>query len=796
MDGAQVDSTGVYVPKIANELGLAARQIAATAELLAAGSTVPFIARYRKEVTGGMDEVAIIAVRDRLEQLRDLDARRSTILNSLTEQGKLTDELKGKVLAAETMAVLEDIYLPYRPKRRTRGMMAREKGLEPLANRLFEQGEMDVQVEAAAFISEEKGVASADEALAGARDIIAEWVNEDAAARQEIRELFARRAVLTSKLVAGKEVEGAKFKDYFDWSEPLSAAPSHRILAVRRGAEEGVLSFHIEVDEDQAIALLERRFVKAPTPAAAQVRQAVKDSYKRLMSVSMETDSRLESKKRVDEEAIRVFAANLRELLLASPLGSKRVMAIDPGFRTGCKLACLDATGKLLFHDVIYPVEPANRVEEAAAKVKVLCDKLQIQAIAVGNGTGGRETESFLRSLELPGRPPVVMVNEAGASVYSASQVAREEFPDHDVTVRGAVSIGRRLMDPLAELVKIDPKSIGVGQYQHDVDPKALKKSLDDTVVSSVNAVGVEVNTASKQLLSYVSGLSERLAGAIVRRREESGPFKSRRELTKVTGMGPKTFEQAAGFLRVRESDNPLDASAVHPESYGVVERMAGDLKCTVADLIARPDLRQQLDLKRYVDDKIGMPTLTDIVAELAKPGRDPRKQFEAFQFADVKELKDLSPGMKLPGIVTNVTAFGAFVDVGVHQDGLVHVSELADRFVKDPAEVVKVQQQVTVVVMAVDLERHRISLSMKSSPGQKPVRTSGQGQGQTHGQTAPASASPAGPKNAPGKASPGGPSAGKTGPGSNRNAPPPRRDAGDPNNPFVDFFKNRQVKK
>ena len=790
MDAAQVDTTGVYVPKIANELGLSARQIAAAAELLNAGSTVPFIARYRKEVTGGMDEVAVIAVRDRLEQLRDLDARRATILNSLTEQGKLSDELKGKVLAAETMAALEDIYLPYRPKRRTRGMMAREKGLEPLAHKLFDQGEMDPQAEAAAFVSADKGVASADEALAGARDIIAEWVNEDAAARQEIRELFGREAVLKSKLVEGKEAEGAKFKDYFDWSEPLASAPSHRILAVRRGAEEGVLSFRIEVDEDHAVGLLERRFVKAATPAAAQVKAAVKDSYKRLMSVSIETDARLDSKKRADEEAIRVFAANLRELLLASPLGSKRVMAIDPGFRTGCKVACMDATGKLLYNDVIYPVEPANRVAEAAAKVKVLCEKLKIEAIAVGNGTGGRETETFLRSLDLPGRPVIVMVNESGASVYSASEAAREEFPDHDLTVRGAVSIGRRLMDPLAELVKIDPKSIGVGQYQHDVDPKALKKSLDDTVVSSVNAVGVEVNTASKQLLSYVSGLSERLAGAIVRHREENGPFASRRELTKVTGMGPKSFEQAAGFLRVRESENPLDASAVHPESYRVVERMAADLKCTVRDLIARPDLRQQLDLKRYVDDRIGMPTLTDIVAELAKPGRDPRKQFEAFQFADVKELKDLSPGMKLPGIVTNVTAFGAFVDVGVHQDGLVHVSELADRFVKDPAEVVKVQQQVTVTVMAVDLDRKRISLSMKSNPGSRPARTSGQGQAK--GIDPSASAAPRETAATPSRGSGSGP---RNSPPA-RNAPPPRRDAGDPNNPFVDFFKNREIKK
>ena len=786
MDAAQADSMlGVYVPRIAQELKLSVRQIASAAGLLEGGSTVPFIARYRKEATGGMDEVAIIAVRDRLEQLRDLDARRGTILKSLQEQGKLSDELKAKVLAAQTMSTLEDIYLPYRPKRRTRGMIAKEKGLEPLAQRLFEQGAMDVQAEAAAFVSAEKGVASAAEALAGARDIVAEWVNEDAAARAEIRDLFAGKAMLSAKVIQGQEAEGAKFKDYFDWSEPLAKAPSHRILAVRRGAEEGFLTFRIEVEEDEAVGMLQRRFVKADNAAAGQVRSAVKDSYKRLMSVSIETDARLDSKKRADEEAIRVFAANLRELLLASPLGAKRVMAIDPGFRTGCKLACLDATGKLLFHDVIYPVEPANRAAEAAVKLKVLCEKLQIEAVAIGNGTGGRETESFIRALDLPGKPVIVMVNEAGESVYSASEVAREEFPDQDLTVRGAVSIGRRLVDPLAELVKIDPKSIGVGQYQHDVDPKALKKSLDDVVVGSVNAVGVELNTASKRLLSYVSGLSERLAGNIVKFREANGPFRSRKQLLKVTGMGPKTFEQAAGFLRVRESDNPLDASAVHPESYAVVERMAGDLTCTVADLVERGELREKIELKRYVDEKIGMPTLTDILAELAKPGRDPRSQFEAFEFAaGVREMKDLQVGMKLPGIVTNVTAFGAFVDVGVHQDGLVHVSELADRFVKDPNEVAKVQQKVTVTVLAVDLDRKRISLSMKANPGQRPARAEGRSETPGDARSDPAKTDPAKAHGRPSVGQPAG---------------PPRRGgmgAGGGNNPFAEFFKNKNVGK
>jgi uncharacterized protein len=713
----------VYASMIAGELKVTERQVRAAAELLDGGATVPFIARYRKEATGGLDEVAVIGVRDRLEQLRELDTRREAILKSLTEQGKLSDELKGKVLAAETMAVLEDIYLPFRPKRRTRATIAKERGLEPLAKRIFEQGEMDVEAEAAAFVDPAKEVPAAADALAGARDIIGEWVNENAEARAEMRRLYEDEAVLTSKVIAGKESEAAKYQDYFDWSEPLATAPSHRILAVRRGAAEGVLSFHAMPEESAGTALLRQRFVRGDGPAARQVTTACDDCYKRLMSLSMETEIRLSSKQRADAEAIAVFADNLRELLLAPALGQKNVLGVDPGLRTGCKIVCLDRQGKLMHNETIYPLAPAHRVEESAAVLRRLVERFDIEAIAVGNGTGGREAEAFCRAIDFAGgagpagrKVMIVMVNESGASVYSASQVAREEFPDHDLTVRGAVSIGRRLVDPLAELVKIDPKSIGVGQYQHDVEQRDLKKSLDDVVTSCVNAVGVEVNTASKELLGYVSGLNARLAGNVVKLRNEQGPFASRAALREVAGMGPKTFEQAAGFLRVRGAENPLDASAVHPESYGIVERMAADLGCSVADLVRQPELRAKIDLKRYVTETVGMPTLTDILAELAKPGRDPRQQFEAFAFADtVHEIADVKPGMRLPGIVTNVAAFGAFVDIGVHQDGLVHISELADRFIERPADVVKVQQRVTVTVLSVDLERKRIALSMKT---------------------------------------------------------------------------------
>ncbi len=778
-----------YVVKICGELSLKAGQVASTIELLEAGGTVPFIARYRKEVTGSMDEVAITAVRDRLEQLRELDARRTTILGSLTEQGKLTDELKAAVNAAATMSALEDLYLPYKPKRRTRGMMAIEKGLEPLAKAIFEQGEIDVSAAAGTFINAEKGVENAEAALAGARDIIAEWVNENAEARAEIRDLFARKAQIKSKVIEGKETEGAKFKDYFDWSEPIATAPSHRILAIRRGENEGILYFRILPEEEEAMGMLERRFVKGTTVAAEQVRTAVRDSYKRLMSLSIETDIRMEAKKRADEDAIRVFAENLRELLLSSPLGQKSVMALDPGLRTGCKVCCLDRQGKLLCHDVIYPLVPHQRVEESAAKLKALAQKYAIEAVAVGNGTGGREAEAFCRGIDFGSPVTVVMVNESGASVYSASEVAREEFPQEDITVRGGVSIGRRLMDPLAELVKIDPKSIGVGQYQHDVDPKALKKQLDDVVGSCVNAVGVEVNTVSKQLLSYVSGLSERLAGNIITYRNDRGAFGSRTALLEVSGMGPKTFEQAAGFLRIRESANPLDASAVHPESYGIVERMAADAGCGVKDLMASAELRAKIDLKKYVTDKVGLPTLNDIMSELAKPGRDPRKAFEAFNFAEgVREMTDLQVGMRLPGIVTNVTAFGAFVDIGVHQDGLVHVSELSDKFVQNASDVVKVHQRVTVTVMAVDLDRKRIGLSMKTSPGSQtkradssPVaagadsRPSGGGRASTSGGSGRGNQKPGGRDDRGQR-------------GSKRQEQPFKPDS---NNPFGEFFKN-----
>jgi protein Tex len=710
-----------HVVTISKELNLNAKQVEATATLLAEGGTVPFIARYRKEATGSMDEVAITDVRDRLTQLAELDKRREAILKSLEERDLLTDELKAQVMAAENMTALEDIYLPYRPKRRTRATIAREKGLEPLADMLFAQdadAPVDPDEAAKAFIDEEKGVATAEEALAGARDIIAETVSEDQEARVAMRTLFRTKGTIQTRVVKDKEEEGAKFKDYFEWEEPVAKAPSHRVLAMFRGENESFLTLKIGPVEEEAQALLHEMFVKNDTPAAGQVTLASEDSYKRLLGPSLETEIRGELKQRADVEAIRVFADNLRELLLAPPLGHKRVMAIDPAFRTGCKLVCLDAQGKLLNNDVIYPHSGARAEAEAGPKLMALCQRFEIEAIAIGNGTASRETETFVRGLGLPSSILIVMVNESGASVYSASKVAREEFPDHDLTVRGAVSIGRRLTDPLAELVKIDPKSIGVGQYQHDVDQGALKHGLDDVVMSCVNGVGVDVNTASKQLLTYVSGLGPQLAGNIVAYRDENGAFTARTQLKKVARLGPKAFEQAAGFLRVPGAKNPLDASAVHPESYHVVDAMAKDLGCKVADLVQNAEQRQSIKLAAYVTDSVGLPTLKDIMDELAKPGRDPRKEFEVFSFAEgVHKLEDLEVGMKLPGIVTNVTAFGAFVDVGVHQDGLVHISQLADKFVKDPAEVVKVQQQVTVTVMEVDLKRNRIALSMKADP-------------------------------------------------------------------------------
>jgi len=707
-----------HIPKIAQELSLTQKQVQATADLLNEGATVPFIARYRKEATGSLDEVAITAVRDRLNQLMDLDKRREAILKSLEERGQLTDELKEKILSAETMVVLEDIYLPYRPKRRTRATIAKEKGLEPLARLLFAQEDIDPMAEAVAFVDPEKGVDSAEDALAGACDIIAEWVNEDQTARARMRDFYSSKAVFKSKVIPEKESEGIKYRDYFDWEEPVSTAPSHRILAMRRGEKEGFLTLRVIPPEEEALEILDGLFVKGEGPVSQQVRSAVHDSYKRLLSSSMETEIRLATKKRADEEAIRVFVENLRQLLLAPPLGQKNVLAVDPGFRTGCKVVCLDRQGKLLHTETIYPLQSEKAAAEAGSKIREMCERFGIEAIAVGNGTAGRETETFIRSLDLPKNIQVVMVNESGASVYSASEVAREEFPDQDVTVRGAVSIGRRLMDPLAELVKIDPKSIGVGQYQHDVDQGALKNSLDDVVVSSVNRVGVEVNTASKQLLTYISGLGPQLAKGIVEYRNGYGPFQSREGLKQVPRLGPKAFEQAAGFLRIGDGENPLDRSAVHPESYPIVDAMARDLGCSVLDLMREEKLRERINLKQYISEKVGLPTLNDILSELSKPGRDPREEFEAFRFAEgVEKIEDVKPGMKLPGIVTNLTAFGVFVDIGVHQDGLVHISELSNRFVKNPAEVVKVHQRVLVSVLDVDLERRRISLSMKDSP-------------------------------------------------------------------------------
>jgi len=707
---------------IARELGLATAQVQATADLLAEGATVPFLARYRKEVTGSLDEVVISAIRDRLAQLEALDARREAIVGSLQERELLTDELRGRLDAAETLATLEDIYQPFRPKRRTRASIARDRGLEPLAEVILRQDpRVDPKDEAGRYVTpagasdgmaDDLRVADVEAALQGARDIIAERVNDDADARARIRRLFWQRGVIRTEIRSGKEAAGAKYRDYFSWSEPVARAPSHRVLAMLRGEAEDILSCAIQPPEDDAQAILERMFVKGTSRSAEQVRLAVRDSYKRLLARSMETEARAEAKQRADAAAIGVFAQNLRQLLLAPPLGQKRILAIDPGLRTGCKTVVLDAQGRLIFDTVIYP----DRRDSREIVLRLIREH-QVQMIAIGNGTGGRETETFVRSLDLPGPIGVVMVNESGASIYSASDVAREEFPDRDITVRGAVSIGRRLMDPLAELVKIDPKSIGVGQYQHDVDQDALRKSLDDVVVSCVNFVGVEVNTASKQLLTYVSGLSPTVADNIVRYRSDKGPFARRQDLLQVPRLGPKAYEQAAGFLRIHGAANPLDQSAVHPESYAVVDRMAADLGVTVSALMASDGLRARLDLQRYVTGSIGLPTLTDIVSELAKPGRDPRAVFEAVQFREgVHTLEDLQPGMVLPGVVTNVTAFGAFVDIGVHQDGLVHISQLADRFVRDPNEVVSVQQRVEVRVLEVDLPRKRISLSMRKS--------------------------------------------------------------------------------
>ena len=713
-----------HIEKISTELDLKNSQVDAVAVLLEDGATVPFIARYRKEATGSLDEVMVTAIRDRLQQLRELDQRRESILKSLTEQGHLTDELKESVMAAETLAILEDIYLPYRPKRRTRASIARDRGLDPLAKLIFEQNGADPLKAAADFINPDKAVETIEDALAGARDIIAERVNEDQPARTKLRQLYFSRAVIHSRVSHGKETTGAKYRDYFDWQEPALTAPSHRVLAMRRGEKEDILNLSIVPPEDEAIKILEDLFVKTDGEDSAQVKLAVHDSYKRLLSRSMETEIRLATKERADMEAIKVFSDNLRELLLAPPLGSKRILGIDPGYRTGCKIVCLNRQGTVEHHDTIYPHTSKNQRRDAAHKIQDYVARFRIEAIAVGNGTAGRETEAFIKDLDIDPTVNVILADESGASIYSASETARKEFPHLDLTVRGAISIGRRLMDPLSELVKIDPKSIGVGQYQHDVDPSDLKQSLDDIVVSCVNGVGVEVNRASVELLTYVSGLGPQLAKNIVAYREQNGPFASRTLLKKVPRLGPKAFEQAAGFLRIRDGENLLDASAVHPESYHIVSAMANDMGCTVTDLMKNSQLRETTDINRYVTDKVGIPTLKDILKELARPGRDPRQEFENFAFAgDIEKISDLQSGMKLPGIVTNVTAFGAFVDIGVHQDGLVHISELSDKFVKNPAEVVKVQQKVEVSVMEVDLERNRISLSMKKVPGKSPQK-------------------------------------------------------------------------
>ncbi len=716
-----------YEIKIASELQVKPHQVKATIELLDGGATVPFISRYRKEATGTLDEVQVASIRDRIEQLRDLDKRREAILKSIEEQGKLSPELKKSIDGAETMSKLEDIYLPFKPKRRTKATIAREKGLEPLAELIFNQNSIDLDKEAEKYLSDENEVKSIEEALQGARDIMAEWINENATVRDKMRKLFLQDGVFTSKVIAGKEAEAIKYKDYFDWSEPIKTAPSHRVLAMRRGEKELFLLLDTCPEEQAALSLMEREVLEESANAAVdQVKIAVKDCYKRLLKPSMETEVRLLTKKKADEEAIKVFAENLRQLLLGAPLGQKSVMAIDPGFRTGCKLVCLGPQGQFLHYEAIYPHEPQKRQMEAGQTIKKLVETHVIQAIAIGNGTAGRETEAFVKSLGLGKSILVTMVNEAGASIYSASDVAREEFPDLDLTIRGAVSIGRRLMDPLAELVKIDPKSIGVGQYQHDVDQNALKNALDDTVMSAVNRVGVEVNTASKQLLTYVSGLGSLLAQNIVEFRAEHGPFTSRSQLKKVPRLGEKAFEQAAGFLRISKAKNPLDSSAVHPERYELVEKMAKDVKTSVKDLMGSDELRNQISLDKYVSSAVGIPTLQDILEELAKPGRDPRESFEVFAFDEtVHSMSDLKVGMKLPGVVTNITAFGAFVDVGVHQDGLVHLSHLADRFVKDPNEIVSVNQKIEVTVMEVDIPRKRIGLSMKSDPFAERVRDS-----------------------------------------------------------------------
>ena len=705
-----------YPSVIANQLNIGVRQVEKTIELLSQGATVPFIARYRKEATGSLNEVQIAAIRDLWLKLQELDKRREAVTESIREQGKLTPELLAQIQEASTMTELEDLYLPYRPKRRTRATMAVEKGLEPLADEVARQYQCHVEELAARYVDPDKGVATVEEALAGARDIIAERVSEDTASRNKVRNQFRKTAQITSKLVKSKEEEAGKFQSWFDWTEHAMKAPSHRVLAMLRGADEGVLRVHIQPESDtQILDALDRQWVRGSHESSEQVQMAVHDGYKRLLAPSIETEFFNQIKEKADREAIKVFAENLRQLLLASPLGQKRTLAIDPGFRTGCKVVCLDAQGQLIHNETIYPFTSVREERNAVSKIENLVEAFHIEAIAIGNGTAGRETEEVVKRCHFKQKLIAVMVSENGASVYSASDVARREFPDYDVTVRGAVSIGRRLMDPLSELVKIDPKSIGVGQYQHDVDQSMLQESLNDTVVSCVNSVGVELNTASRELLSYVSGIGPALADKIVTYRNKNGAFKTRHELLQVERLGAKAFEQCAGFLRVRESSNPLDRSAVHPERYPLVEEMAKSVGCSVEELMKSRELRAKIDLDRFVGPDCGLPTLQDIMKELDKPGLDPRAKFEVFEFdKNISRIEDLREGMVLPGIVTNITAFGAFVDLGVHQDGLVHISQMANRRVSDPNEVVHLHQHVMVKVIEVDLKRHRISLSMK----------------------------------------------------------------------------------
>ncbi len=704
-----------FAQVIASEFHLPAGNVLNTLNLLSEGATVPFIARYRKEMTGSMNEEVVVSVQKRFQQLIVLEKRREAVIASIKEQEKMTTELLSSLQKAETLQDVEDLYLPYKPKRRTKATIAREKGLEPLAQIILNQLTPDILQKVAAYINPEKGVEDSEKALEGARDIIAEWVSENKTGRDRIRNLFHRSSAIVSEAVKGKEEAGQTYQQYFDWSEPLSQAPSHRVLALFRGETEGILKVRLVVETEQAHSILEKTMIRTSGEASRQIKLAIADSWKRLLEPSLENELRAVYKEKADEVAIQVFAGNLRQLLLAAPLGQKRILAIDPGFRTGCKVVVLNELGQLLHNETIYPHPPVHEVKQAIQKLKSLVNAYKIEVIAIGNGTAGRETEDLVRGIAFERDLTAIMVNDSGASVYSASAVAREEFPDYDITVRGAVSIGRRLMDPLAELVKIDPKSIGVGQYQHDVDQKALQESLALTVESCVNAVGVDLNTASKQLLSYVSGVGPVLAGNIIAKRSELGGFSNRQQLKKVPRLGEKVFEQCAGFLKITNGNNPLDASAVHPESYHIVEKMASHLNQNIKELIGNKDVLRKLNLYMYTDQQIGIETLTDIVAELEKPGRDPRSTFEFFEFAkDIRDIDDLREGMVLNGIVTNITAFGAFVDIGVHQDGLVHVSQMADKFIRDPNEVVKLNQKVRIQVVTVDKLRRRISLSMK----------------------------------------------------------------------------------